>query len=258
MKNFHISDDDLVRIFSYDQRKAQYKSAFWSAIRGVFTFLIILLLIYIATNFYALKAKFVYWYDNELIISTDNNSSEQPAAPTHTQEVIEKPILPSIAPNTISIPAISINPPVIWEVNNTADEVANGLERGVVHLHGTALPGQTGNIYITGHSSNYSWARGHYNSIFALLDKLVVGDMIYLNYQDITYSYAVASAKIVLATDSSVLEKTGDSRLSLVTCWPIGTSLKRLVVVANQVYPNPDLNTQASGSLDATKLPSGR
>ena len=258
MKRYSVSDEDLLRILSYEQKKAYIISAFWAIIRGVFVFSIIVLLVYIIANFNALKTKFVYWYSNDLIISTENNSQDKPVPLVKTQDEPMKPDFPLIAPNMINIPSISVNAPIVWGVTNTDSEVAKNLENGVIQIHGTALPGQAGNVYITGHSSNYSWTRGSYNNIFALLDKLVVGDIVYLNYHDAIYSYTVSSTKVVLATDLSVLYKTEDSRLSLVTCWPVGTSFKRLVVVAQQTYPDPKTNTETTATLDASKLPSGR
>lgn len=258
MSRHSISDTDLVKIFSYDQRIDQYKSALWTIIRGAFVFLAILLLTYLVTNFYALRAKFAYWYDNDLAISTEDVSQKESSSPASDTSEIKKPDLPSISPNTISIAAIGVNAPVIWQVNNIDKELTSKLENGVIQLNGTALPGQVGNIYITGHSSNYSWARGSFNNVFALLDKLVPGDTIYMNYKDIIYSYTVSSTKVVAATDMSVLAQSSDSRLSLVTCWPVGTSLKRLVVIATQTIPDPKNNTSVNGKLNANSLPSGR
>lgn len=258
MRHTPISDEDLVRLFSYDQRKARFKSTIWLIVRNIFIFSIILLSTYTIANFNALKVKFIYWYDNDLAVSTSSDQTDQSVSLTNSANEPKKPDLPVLSPNTIKISSIGVEAPIIWEVNNVPEEVAKNLENGVIHLHGTALPGQKGNIYITGHSSNYSWGRGQYNNIFALLDKLIAGDIIYLNYHDITYSYIVAITKVVPATDTSVLDKTDNSELTLVTCWPVGTSLKRLVVIANQTYPDPNTNIEATTNLDASKLPSGR
>lgn len=46
------------------------------------------------------------------------------------------------------------------------------LQKGIVRYPGTAKPGETGNAFIFGHSSNYYWEKGDYNSVFAALDKL--------------------------------------------------------------------------------------
>jgi hypothetical protein len=45
--------------------------------------------------------------------------------------------------------------------------VQRKLEDGIVHLAYTPQPGEIGNSYIVGHSSNYSWVDSPYNKVFA-------------------------------------------------------------------------------------------
>jgi LPXTG-site transpeptidase (sortase) family protein len=144
------------------------------------------------------------------------------------------PIKPVLANNNhLIISKIAVDAPVIWNVSE--DQTLTALEKGVAHYQGTALPGQIGNVFISGHSSYYWWNEGSYKEVFALLDKLEVGDKITINYDNIQYNYEVVSKKVVGPNDLSVLEQGTGHNLSLMTCVPVGTNLNRLVVLAKQL-----------------------
>lgn len=49
--------------------------------------------------------------------------------------------------------------------------VQRKLERGIVHLAYTPQPGELGNSYIVGHSSNYSWVNSPFNRVFAPIEE---------------------------------------------------------------------------------------
>lgn len=131
------------------------------------------------------------------------------------------------------IPQIQVNAPIIWNV--APEQITQNLENGVVHYQGTALPGTLGNIFITGHSSYYPWAAGNYKDVFALLGKLKTKDKIYLQYKGANFVYEVSEIKVVLPDDLSVLGSTNQKTLTLMTCVPVGTNLKRLIVTAKQI-----------------------
>src|SRR5438093_1507422 len=78
-------------------------------------------------------------------------------------------------PNLLEISSLGIKAPVVYvdQANETAFQAA--LKDGVVHYPGTALPGQPGNVYIFGHSSDYFWSNGHYKTIFASLPQIKKG-----------------------------------------------------------------------------------
>jgi len=135
--------------------------------------------------------------------------------------------------STLIIPRISVNAPVIWDVEES--NILDQLKSGVVHYKGTALPGESGNVFIVGHSSNYFWVKSDYNNIFSLLDKLSVGDRIEIKKDGKSYFYDVFGKKEVSPQDVEVL-KSPNQILTLMTCWPVGTSLNRLIVQANFAY----------------------
>jgi sortase A len=169
---------------------------------------------------------------------------------------------PVSADNTIDIPKINVHAPVVYEPSVDETAIENALQNGVVHYGNTALPGQNGNVAIFGHSSNDWWEPGNYKFVFVLLDKLAPGDTVTVNYNAKAYVYQVTGSTIVDPTDVGVLNPTATPTLSLITCSPPGTSLRRLVVTAKQVSPDPGqatgsaTKTSGSGSSGSGNLPS--
>ena len=109
------------------------------------------------------------------------------------------------------------------------------LRYGIVHFPGTAMPCEHGNIALTGHSSYFPWAQGRFKDVFALLHEIQMGDKILLYHKQTKYIYEVSDIKIVKPDDINVLDPTEDDRLTLITCTPIGTDLRRLVVTARLI-----------------------
>jgi LPXTG-site transpeptidase (sortase) family protein len=115
-------------------------------------------------------------------------------------------------------------------------QIQSGLQKGVVHYPGTAKPGEFGNVFITGHSSYYPWDPGQYKDVFATLSKLEVGDMYYVYYNQKQYSYEVTSKMEVKPSNVDVLSQPKDEKIStLMTCTPVGTALRRLIITAKEV-----------------------
>ncbi len=135
----------------------------------------------------------------------------------------------------IVIPKLGANAHVIANVdpyNARAYQVA--LTKGVAHARGTSVPGATGNMFLFAHSSEDFYNAVRYNSIFYLLTKLEAGDEIILYYKEVKFTYVVKEKKFVDPKDVSYLELgSGESTLTLMTCWPPGTTIKRLLVFAS-------------------------
>lgn len=170
-------------------------------------------------------------------------------------------IAETVPPNPlITIPKINVSAPIVFPAGTTnAPNYDPELENGVVHYPNTALPGQAGNSVIFGHSSNDWWQPGNYKFVFVLLDKIVPGDTFSVNYNSKRYIYQVTNTKIVEATDLSVLAPTADPTITLISCWPAGTSLKREIVQGKQISPTPQTGTapvQTQTPARGTLLPS--
>lgn len=135
----------------------------------------------------------------------------------------------------VIIPKINVDAPIVNIKDYSNESIMEGIKNGVGHYPGTALPGRIGNTFLTGHSSYYWWSEGKYNQVFGLLHKLEAGDLVYIYYQGGKYVYQVTDKTIVLPQDVHVLDPTETPTLTLMTCTPIGTNLKRLIVHAKLI-----------------------
>lgn len=135
------------------------------------------------------------------------------------------------------IPKISANAKVIANVDATESKIyQRELTKGVAHAKSSALPNEKGNVFIFSHSGQDLLEANRYNAVFYLLGKLEAGDDIFLFYQGQKISYKVQEKRIVSAGDVKYMAKNsvGDT-LTLMTCWPAGTTLKRLLVIAEKI-----------------------
>lgn len=161
---------------------------------------------------------------NAVTNSQENNNSEAEAI-----EAEEK------IPFSLSIPKLEIISPVNLNVDPVKENEYNqALKNGVNHLPGTALPDSgKGNIVIYGHSS--SDEGGIFGQIFSSLNQLEKGDKIELSYKDQPYIFSVVDKQIVEPNNLSVLDQTKTQYITLMTCWPIGTTDERLIVIGKKV-----------------------
>ena len=135
----------------------------------------------------------------------------------------------------IVISKINVNAKVIKNIDPyLASDYQQALVSGVAHAKGTGLPGEGKNIFIFAHSSGNFYQANHYNSIFYLLHKLVPGDSIFLFFNKTKFIYKVKKISYVDETEMSYLQNGNYTEiLTLMTCWPPGTTLKRLIVTAD-------------------------
>jgi sortase A len=168
----------------------------------------------------------------------------QPSRNVANTQIIASDTSGGNAPEVI-IPKINVEIPVVYDVNTIEESaVEKGLERGVVHYANTALPGQDGNVVIFGHSSNNIFNPGKYKFAFVLLSHLDNGDTFYLQKDGKRYTYQVYKKEIVSPSNVGVLSVTDKAATAtLITCDPPGTSTNRLVVVGQQISPDPAGNS---------------
>ncbi len=105
---------------------------------------------------------------------------------------------------------------------------ARTLRRAVGHIPGTPLPGQRGNVAITGHRDTF----------FRPLRNIRKDDEIRLTTLSGSYRYWVDSIKVVEPEDMEVLNNSDEAILTLVTCYPfyfVGPAPKRFIVRAHQI-----------------------
>lgn len=137
----------------------------------------------------------------------------------------------------VIIPKIGADAVVVPNVDpSNEDEYLKALKIGIAHAKGSVFPGIVGTTYLFAHSTDNFWDVGRYNAIFYLLKDLSVGDSVVVYFGGKRYNYAVDSTTIVDPNDVSYLvnaQKTQE-QLVLQTCWPPGTTYKRLLVVAKR------------------------
>lgn len=133
----------------------------------------------------------------------------------------------------ITIPKIKAQAPLIFNVDpwneNVYQEV---LKKGVAHAKGTSLPGEKGSSFIFAHSSGNPIEQTNYNTVFLKLGELKIGDSIEIQRNKKIYKYKVTQTKIVSAVEVEYLKVSKADGIIVQTCWPIGTSFKRLLVFA--------------------------
>ena len=122
----------------------------------------------------------------------------------------------------IEIPRLGISVMVIEGTSDTT------LRHAAGHIAGTSLPGQPGNVGISGHRDTF----------FRPLRNIRRNDIITLTTALGAYRYRVVSTKIVNPHDVTVLDSSANEVLTLVTCYPfyfIGLAPNRFIVRAERV-----------------------
>lgn len=182
-----------------------------------FLFLFVATFILIKTYFPVAQAEIFYQ-------STKANPSKSEIIPINTDF-------------SIIIPKININAPIIKNVDPyNSQEYQQALTKGIAHAKTSALPGFSGNVSLFSHSAANWYQANQYNSLFYLIDKLEQNDQIIIYYENNKYLYTVSEKKIVTNTDINYLSNDLNAKtLTLMTCWPPGTTLKRLVIIAKLI-----------------------
>lgn len=182
-----------------------------------------------------------------------------PSRTVSAQSIILDPNSVSVGPNPIIIiPKINVEIPVVYNAPNiNSDTIETYLEQGVVHYPTTPYPGQLGNGVIFGHSSNNILNPGMYKFAFVLLHDLQPGDTFMLEYNSKLYIYQIYKKSIVSPNDVSVLTtQDKPATFTLITCDPPGTSINRLVVVGEQISPDPTADVASSVNQNSQPKPS--
>ena len=143
--------------------------------------------------------------------------------------------------NRIIIPKIWKNIPLVdvdtrrsdMSFENLENIFMTELEKWIVRYPGTAKPWENGVSFIFWHSSNYPWMKWDYNDVFALLDNLTFWDEIIVYYNQKKYTYVMKEKKVIKPGNIKIIDRDPTKKeLSLMTCWPIWTSLNRLIAFA--------------------------
>lgn len=141
------------------------------------------------------------------------------------------------------IPKINVDVNVDYTAKPDNASQMKAMRNGVAYFGipgADSKPGQNGNVPIAGHSSNDFTDTGSGKFIFARLEQMKEGDVFYLNYNGTRFTYTVRDIMVVLPTEVSKLNIGTDKPMAtLITCTPLGTAEKRLLVFGEQVSPSP-------------------
>jgi LPXTG-site transpeptidase (sortase) family protein len=167
-----------------------------------------------------------------------------------TEEMYE-PILPL----QVIIESIELKAPIKAAIESTVsrsgynffqweapDEFAAGWHLDSAHL------GEPGNIVLNGHNNINGM-------VFRYLHQIQVGDKVSVTGSDQkSYTYLVTNVMILAERDVSIdqrldnarwISASEDTRLTLITCWPVNSNTHRLIVVAKPLYTTETDTTQS-------------
>ncbi len=147
------------------------------------------------------------------------------------------PDAPVLPPRQSRITHYNLSIPKLKIEKATVQIGGEDLMASLIQYPGTGLPGQYGNAVIFGHSVLPQFFNPkNYKTIFSTLPQLEEDDEIFVDFDGIQYRYLVRKIIETKPEDVVVLEQSYDSQwLSLITCVPPGTYLRRLVVRAQLV-----------------------
>jgi len=161
------------------------------------------------------------------------------------------PVFTGESPTHITIPEIGVDATVSDPTTTNVDALDDDLGHGAVHYPGSGLLAD-GNVYIFGHSTNWSIVHNQAYKTFNDLNNLSVGDEIDVTGQTHVFVYKVTSVR--LANDSEIWVDFSGTKpeLTLSTCNTFGQKQQRYVVTANYAYSYPigSPNSTSTASLD--------
>jgi len=163
-------------------------------------------------------------------------------------EAVDPSVTQSVSPEPrLLIPKLNIDVPVAFNIST--NDVMSAMNHGVAQFAipgANALPGQVGNLVISGHSAGDIYSSNPYKFIFSGLERLEPGDLIYINFESVRYTYQMTKSEVVEPSNvAALIYDTDKPMLTLITCTPLGTSKYRLLITAEQIAPayeapNPD------------------
>jgi len=186
-------------------------------------------------------ASFQIWelgqkYNNNLLISPTQKDSRVLGISIQSKDnfsaivsTLRRETQPTYTQFNLSIPRLNID-----KIQVLVD--SNDLSNSLAHLPGSALPGEKGNVFISGHSalSNFFSLK---KALFGNLTDLKKGDQILVEVEGVKFRYEVSQLKVVDPNDLSVINApdTQGRYISLMTCVPPGLNFKRLIILGKMI-----------------------
>lgn len=163
-------------------------------------------------------------------------TSSSSASWTAPQTAVSSSQYLSSKPFSLSIPSLNILDLTITHPTDPSTQkgILSVLKDGVGHLFG--YPGDGGKVLIYGHSSGYPWDLSAFTKIFRGINKVELGQKVYVTYGGKVHTYQVTEKRTVPAKDHSAFEPDDNGEeLILYTCWPPDSISHRFLVIAKPV-----------------------
>jgi LPXTG-site transpeptidase (sortase) family protein len=175
-----------------------------------------------------------YFYPNHSTEISSNNYATSARNNDQTKKIKNVKTTYTAKQNTLEVPELSLSLPIIFATSAEKSSLEKDLNLGVVYYPGSVYPGQVGQIIILGHSSPIGWPKVKYDWAFSEIDKLSIGDLIYIDLNNQQYTYVVKQKTIInrgaeVPSDSAA---ASSNVLTLISCWPPGKDYQRIAVTA--------------------------
>lgn len=139
----------------------------------------------------------------------------------------------------LRIPKLDLYQPIYMDASK------ENLARGVAHIMGTDLPGQSPGLraVIAGH-------RGYYQSTFFIyLNELAEGDPVYVEWKDNVLEYKVVGQEVIQPWEVEKLNPVeGKTMLTLLTCNPMRPPRRQRLLVNCELVKKDEGNAAASSA----------
>ena len=166
-------------------------------------------------------------YDESYYV--DKYMSDRPATGLELSEVdpMRRAVGVDVGKRLI-IPSIGVDIELVYDDNQD-----RALSKGAWVIPGSASPGESGQMVITGHRFQFTPPA---KNTFYNLDKLKTGDTFIITYDGFAYKYQVSKTEEVKPEDYNY-EGAGSAtdEVVLYTCTPLWTAANRLIVHSSQV-----------------------
>lgn len=147
--------------------------------------------------------------------------------------------------NRIVIPSINVDVPLVDtlykdDLDFSQGDFATELKNGVVKYPTTPAPGEGWNTLIFWHTSQEFREKNPYGTVFSWIPKLQQGDIVQVIWEGNLYEYKVVDKVIKdpknVNTEYKKWENVWKQYITLMWCYPLWRTDKRMMVIAERVY----------------------
>lgn len=145
----------------------------------------------------------------------------------------------------VIVEGISLDVPLISTTNKSEGDFVKGdfdteLNEWVAKYPTTPAPGEGWNTLIFGHTSQERREKNPYGTVFSNIGKLEYGDEIQVVWKGELYTYKVVETVIRrpkdVDTEFQKRQEKDKEHITLMGCYPLGTTKQRMMVIAERIY----------------------